>query len=142
MTWSMKHSTSCSHRESSSSWFEIWVSWLRRAMSSGACFLMRDSDRLSTWLCHEVDTREVFALARRAYSREKSCVKFRPVVRTGAVSLEAGEGFPRAPLCHAPLPWSRDRVAEALSLLAHCQMRRHCLSRRAPDPGLSRRLYN
>jgi hypothetical protein len=83
----MKHSTSCSHRESSRPYVEVMVSCLRRLISVAVCFTMMDSDRASISLCHDVDTRAAFACARFAYSLARSLSKFRPVVRTGSVSL-------------------------------------------------------
>ena len=72
---------------------------------------MRDSDRFSTLLCQDVDTRAAFARARFAYSLARSLLKFRPVVRTGSISLGAGRGFaesPFMPLDFAIVPrWRR-----------------------------------
>jgi hypothetical protein len=73
------------------------VSCLRRAISSAACFTMRDSDSFSTLLCHDVDTRAAFARARLAYSLGRSLLKFRPVVRTGSISVGRGEWFAESP---------------------------------------------
>ena len=95
ITSSMKHSTSCSHRDSSRPYCEVMVSCLRRLINSAACFTMIDSDSASISLCHEVNTRAAFACARFAYSLAKSCVKFRPVVRTGSVSLGGRARFTR-----------------------------------------------
>jgi hypothetical protein len=88
------------------------VSCLRRLISSAACFTMRDSDRFSTLLCHDVDTRAAFARARFAYSLARSLLKFRPVVRTGSISLGGGARFRREPLyaiglCDRPAMASR-----------------------------------
>ena len=72
------------------------MSRLRRLTSSAACFTMRDSDRFNTLLCHDVDTRAAFARTRFAYSLARSLLKFRPVVRTGSISVGRGEVSPRA----------------------------------------------
>jgi hypothetical protein len=67
---------------------------------------MVDSDRTST-LCHEADA--AFAFTRFAYSIGRSLSKFRPVVRTGSVSL-GREGFAREPL-YATRPCDRPVLA-------------------------------
>jgi hypothetical protein len=107
----MKHSTSCCHPESSCPGFGVMVSCRRRLVSTTACFVMMDSDRASISLCHEVDARAALLLARSAYSIGRSLSKFRPVVRTGSVSLGQGEVYPREPLCHYYFRSSRDGVA-------------------------------
>jgi hypothetical protein len=58
---------------------------------------MMASDRASILLCHEVDTRAAFALARFAYSLARSLTKFRPVVRTDSISV-GGRMVRREPL--------------------------------------------
>lgn len=85
MTRSMKHSTSCSQRESSKPPFEVRVSSLRRTVRAAAYLRMISSDRLSTLLCHDVDTVAAFARDRFAYSPARSLSRFRPVVRTGSI---------------------------------------------------------
>lgn len=52
-----------------------------------------DSDRASISLCHELDTTAAFARARFAYSLARSLSKFRPVVRTGSISVGRGAWF-------------------------------------------------
>jgi hypothetical protein len=89
----MKHSTSSSQRESSKPPFEVTVSCRRRVVSADAYSTMMSSDRLSTLLCHDVDTKAAFARARFAYSVAKSWTKVRPVVRNGFGLLRTGGGF-------------------------------------------------
>ena len=72
---------------------------------------MVDSDRTSTSLCHEADA--AFAFTRFAYSIGRSLSKFRPVVRTGSVSLGRARGLPESPfmpLDLAIVPCSRRNV--------------------------------
>jgi len=129
ITSSMKHSTSCSHRDSSRPYCEVMVSCLRRLINSAACFTMIDSDRASISLCHEVNTRAAFACARFAYSLAKSCVKFRPVVRTGSVSLGGGRGLPEStfmPLVFAIVPRPCRSVFVVLCALSNATLEPGC----------------
>ena len=76
-------------------------------------------------LCHEVDTRAAFARARFAYSLARSLTKFRPVVRTGSISMRRGAWLAEStfmPLVSAVVPRRSRSVLVVLCALSNAIM--------------------
>jgi hypothetical protein len=138
MTSSMKHSTSCSHRESSCPSFEGLASSLRRLINSAECFTMRDSDRASILLCREVDRGSAFARAGIAYSFAISRLEFRPVLRTGSISV-GGRMFRRGHL-YATMHCYRPAIVSQ-PLCSLCTLSNPILDRRRLCRGQPRTRY-